>query len=77
MSLSSPDEVKHSVKSYNAGQVGDSKRQTRLQSSDILERAQAAIAAAERASAAARAAAELANITFELRKLEEEKSPKA
>ncbi|KAJ9708189.1 hypothetical protein PVL29_000312 [Vitis rotundifolia] len=75
-SSSSPDEVEHSIKSYNAGQVSDSKKETRSQSSDILERAQAAIASADRASAAARAAAELANITFGPWKLEEEQSPK-
>lgn len=74
-SLSSPDEVEHSIKSYNAGQVSDSK-ETRSQSSDILERARAAIASADRASAAARAAAELANITFGPWKLEEGQSPK-
>uniref|UniRef100_A0A7C9EU40 IST1 homolog n=1 Tax=Opuntia streptacantha TaxID=393608 RepID=A0A7C9EU40_OPUST len=45
-----------------------------VQSSDILEKAQAAIAAAERASAAARAAAQLVNTNFGSLKLEESKS---
>lgn len=75
-SLSSLNEVEHSIKRDNAGPESNSKRVTKSQSSDILERAQAAIASAERASAAARAAAELANITFAPRKQEEEKRPK-
>ena len=45
-----------------------------VQSSDILEKAQAAIAAAERASAAARAAAQLVSTNFGSLKLEESKS---
>ncbi|KAL0430136.1 UNVERIFIED_CONTAM: ist1 [Sesamum radiatum] len=39
-------------------------KSTSIQSSDVLQRARAAIAAAERASAAARAAAELLNVRF-------------
>lgn len=40
------------------------------QSSEVLEKAQAAIARAERACAAARAAADLAKIPYEARKIE-------
>ncbi|KAL2905153.1 Uteroglobin [Bienertia sinuspersici] len=44
--------------------VSDAKKDTGLQSSDILEKARAAIASAEHASAAARAAAQLVNVKF-------------
>ncbi|XP_059655509.1 uncharacterized protein LOC132302615 [Cornus florida] len=68
-----------SVKDCNIAHVSDPKMETiphssRPQSSDILERAQAAIAAADRASAAARAAAELVNVKFGSLKVEESKS---
>ncbi|KAL3510778.1 hypothetical protein ACH5RR_030179 [Cinchona calisaya] len=49
-------------------------KETSSQSSDVLEKARAAIAAAERASATARAAAELVNLKFSSVKLEEAKS---
>lgn len=48
----------------------NTKTETRAESSEILERARAAIASAERATAAARAAAELAKIHYVPRKLE-------
>ncbi|KAK3004381.1 hypothetical protein RJ639_019217 [Escallonia herrerae] len=53
---------------------GDVENQMRPQSSDVLERARAAIAAAERASAAARAAAALVNVNFSSWKPNEVKS---
>ncbi|KAL0463578.1 UNVERIFIED_CONTAM: ist1 [Sesamum latifolium] len=49
-------------------------KSTSIQSSDVLQRARAAIAAAERASAAARAAAELVNVRFTSFKLDEQKT---
>ncbi|KAL0380765.1 UNVERIFIED_CONTAM: ist1 [Sesamum angustifolium] len=49
-------------------------KSTSIQSSDVLKRARAAIAAAERASAAARAAAELVNVRFTSLKLDEQKT---
>lgn len=48
----------------NDNPTPDLKRVMRPQSSEILERAQTAIAAADRATAAARAAAQLANVKF-------------
>jgi hypothetical protein len=68
------NEIEPSIKNYNAGLVSDVKRETRPQSTEILEKARAAIASAERASAAARAAAELVNVKFGSFKLEESKS---
>lgn len=68
------NEIEPSVKSYVAGPVSDAKRGTRPQATEILEKARAAIASAERASAAARAAAELVNVNFGSLKLEEGKS---
>ncbi|KAK3006099.1 hypothetical protein RJ639_017422 [Escallonia herrerae] len=53
---------------------GDVENQMRPESSDVLERARAAIAAAERASAAARAAAALVNVNFSSWKPNEVKS---
>ncbi|KAK2971592.1 hypothetical protein RJ640_017961 [Escallonia rubra] len=53
---------------------GDVENQMRPQSSDVLERARAAIAAAERATAAARAAAALVNVNFSSWKPNEVKS---
>lgn len=65
------NEIEPSIKSYDAGPVSDAKRETtRPQSSEILEKARAAIASAERATAAARAAAELVNVKFGSLKLE-------
>ncbi|XP_062159899.1 uncharacterized protein LOC133867204 isoform X2 [Alnus glutinosa] len=68
------NEIEPSIKNYDAGLVSDVKRETRPQSTEILEKARAAIASAERASAAARAAAELVNVKFGSFKLEESKS---
>lgn len=53
------NEIQPSINDDKAAAVSDTKRETRPQSSEILERARAAIASAERASAAARSAAEL------------------
>ncbi|KAK9226801.1 hypothetical protein WN943_011849 [Citrus x changshan-huyou] len=74
MPLLSNNETEQSVKSSNVVPVSDFKRETPSQSSDVLERARAAIASAERASAAARTAAELVNVKFGSWKLEEGKS---
>lgn len=74
MPLLSNNEIEQSVKSSNVVPVSDFKRATPSQSSDVLERARAAIASAERASAAARTAAELVNVKFGSWKLEEGKS---
>jgi hypothetical protein len=68
------NEIEPSIKNYNAGLVSYVKWETRPQSTEILEKARAAIASAERASAAARAAAELVNVKFGSFKLEESKS---
>ncbi|KAF5468572.1 hypothetical protein F2P56_012715 [Juglans regia] len=68
------NEIEPSVKSYVAGPVSDAKRETRPQATEILEKARAAIASAERASAAARAAAQLVNVNFGSLKLEDGKS---
>ncbi|KAE8100724.1 hypothetical protein FH972_018589 [Carpinus fangiana] len=68
------NEIEPSIKRYDAVPVSDAKRETRPQSTEILEKAQVAIASAERATAAARAAAELVNVKFGSLKLEEGKS---
>ncbi|XP_044490565.1 IST1 homolog [Mangifera indica] len=70
MPILSTNEIEQSAKSSNAVLVSDTKMGTTSQSSDVLERARAAIASAERASAAARAAAQLVNAEFGLLKLE-------
>lgn len=72
--LLSNNEIEQSVKTSNVVPVSDFKRETPSQSSDVLERARAAIASAERASAAARTAAELVNVKFGSWKVEEGKS---
>ncbi|KAG6765864.1 hypothetical protein POTOM_029922 [Populus tomentosa] len=54
------NEIEPSIRNYMA----HVQRETTSQSSDVLERAQAAIASAERATIAARAAAELVNVQF-------------
>lgn len=59
-----------SSKTYDSGQVDEFKREAATSSSDVLERARAALASAERATAAARAAAELGNVKFGSLKLE-------
>lgn len=68
------NEIEPSVRNYIAGPLADGKRETTSQSSDVLGRAQAAIASAERATLAARAAAELVNVQFGSFKLGEGKS---
>lgn len=50
------------LSSHKGGPPSDEKAGTSWSSSDVLERARAAIASAERASAAARAAADLVNV---------------
>lgn len=67
--LQSREKIEPLTMSYNGETVTDIKN-ARSESFDIMVRAQTAIAAAERASAAARAAAELANIKFESLKVE-------
>lgn len=69
----SADTNKASYQENNAEAVTDV-RDTRSAPSNVLERAQNAIMAAERASAAARAAAELVNVKFDCVKLEERNS---
>ncbi|GAB4840301.1 hypothetical protein Ancab_021065 [Ancistrocladus abbreviatus] len=73
-SFSDSDGIESSAKSSNGGSMRENQKETRPQSSDVLERARAAIASAERASAAARAAAQLVNAKFGPQKLEEGKS---
>ncbi|KAI4357812.1 hypothetical protein L6164_001736 [Bauhinia variegata] len=60
----------HEIEPSPKNNVGDAKIETRVQSSDVLEKARAAIASAERASAAARAAAALVNNNVGSSKLE-------
>ncbi|XP_062110116.1 uncharacterized protein LOC133821947 [Humulus lupulus] len=77
MPSSGTNEFQASIKYDNAAAaVRDVKMETtRLQtSSDILERARAALASAERATASARAAAELVNVKFGSLKSEEGRS---
>lgn len=61
-SLVGPCTSEHLVTDHKAGPHGDQQREISSTSSDIMEKARAAIASAERASAAARAAAELVNV---------------
>jgi len=68
------NEIEPSIKRCDAVPVNDVKRETRPQSTEILEKARVAIASAERATAAARAAAELVNVKVGSLKLEEGKS---
>ncbi|KAB2090989.1 hypothetical protein ES319_A03G160200v1 [Gossypium barbadense] len=63
-------EIEPSVKNGTAGPISDIKTETNSRPSDVLERARAAIASAERATAAARAAAELVNVKFGSLKLQ-------
>ncbi|XP_031402038.1 IST1 homolog isoform X2 [Punica granatum] len=66
-----PNEIKSSSRNDDViVSKSKSKTERRPESSEILERARAAIASAERASAAARAAAELAKIQYGPRKFE-------
>ncbi|KAF2317782.1 hypothetical protein GH714_041095 [Hevea brasiliensis] len=64
------NEIEPTFRNHSAVSVTDAKRQTTSLSSDVLERARAAIASAERATAAARAAAKLVNVEFGSLKLE-------
>ncbi|XP_058183829.1 uncharacterized protein LOC131301501 [Rhododendron vialii] len=66
--------IKSTNRNENPTPANDLKRDARPQSSEILEKARTAIAAAERATATARAAAQLANVKFGTPKLEEQKS---
>lgn len=70
VTFSTSSEIESSADNYTAGPVSDIKTETTSRSSDVLERARAAIASAERATAAARAAAELVNVNFGSMKLE-------
>ncbi|KAJ8440264.1 hypothetical protein Cgig2_001599 [Carnegiea gigantea] len=63
-----------SNKSISEGSAREPPKDIGVQPSDILEKARAAIASAERASAAARAAAQLVNTNFASLKLEESRS---
>ncbi|EEF28417.1 IST1 homolog [Ricinus communis] len=63
------NEIEPSIRHQTTEAFTDAKRRT-LASSDVLERARAAIASAERATAAARAAAELVNVQFGSLKLQ-------
>ncbi|CAK8574076.1 unnamed protein product [Lathyrus sativus] len=67
------NEIEQSHKNNNV-QVNDAKSETIFQSSDILEKARAAIASANRATVAARAAASLAQSNFGSLKPEGESS---
>ncbi|XP_050225557.1 uncharacterized protein LOC126675035 [Mercurialis annua] len=62
-------EKEPSVRHQNTGSVNE--RGITSPSSDVMEKARAAIALAERATAAARAAAELVNVKFDSLKLDE------
>ncbi|XP_019054258.1 PREDICTED: IST1 homolog isoform X2 [Nelumbo nucifera] len=64
VSMISPDRTAPSAMDHKNGQTSDIKTESKSQASDILERARAAIAFAERASASARAAAELVNVKY-------------
>ncbi|PIN22542.1 Spindle pole body protein [Handroanthus impetiginosus] len=68
-SFVAPTMIESSMRESKVEPVTEIKN-TSVQSSDVLERARAAVAAAERASAAARAAAELVNSRFTSVKLE-------
>ncbi|KAK7280472.1 hypothetical protein RJT34_25536 [Clitoria ternatea] len=63
------NEIEQSHKN-NDVPLGDAKSETQFQSSDVLEKARAAIASADRASAVARAAAQLVQSNFGSLKLE-------
>lgn len=63
--------IEPSIKNHDTEPTTDIQEETGPRSSDVLQRARAAIAAAERASAAARTAAELVNVNFTLGKLGE------
>ncbi|KAI8539120.1 hypothetical protein RHMOL_Rhmol09G0156200 [Rhododendron molle] len=73
-SLGQDGVIKSTNRNENPTPANDLTWDTRPQSSEILEKARTAIAAAERATATARAAAQLANVKFSTPKLEEQKS---
>ncbi|CAH2062613.1 unnamed protein product [Thlaspi arvense] len=62
------------IKNDKATTVSDLRNEQQPQSCDVLEQARAALAAAERATAAARAAAQLVNVKISTHKLEEQNS---
>lgn len=64
------NEIKPASKNFNFKPEVDAKLDTIPPPSDILEKARAAIASAERATAAARVAAELTNVNLGAMKLE-------
>lgn len=68
--LLNTNEIEQSHKNNDVVPVGDAKSETRMQSSDVLDKARAAIASADRASAAARAAAALIHNNLGSLKLE-------
>ncbi|XP_009804183.1 uncharacterized protein [Nicotiana sylvestris] len=65
---------KPSLGDSSLGAPKDIKKDTRPETSDVLERARAAISAAERASAAARLAADLVNVKFSSSNIEDGKN---
>ncbi|MCD9641447.1 hypothetical protein HAX54_027632 [Datura stramonium] len=65
---------KPSLGDSTLGDTSHIRKDTRPETSDVLERARAAISAAERASAAARLAADLVNVKFSSSKIEEGRS---
>ncbi|KAH0678176.1 hypothetical protein KY284_019261 [Solanum tuberosum] len=66
--------AKPSLTDSTLADTSNIKKDTRPETSDVLERARAAISAAERASTAARLAADLVNVKFSTSKIEEGKS---
>lgn len=70
MPSSATNEIQPSIQYDDTAAASGVKKEARPQSSDVLERARAALASAERASAAARAASELVNVKFGSSKLE-------
>lgn len=70
MPSSATNEIQPSIKYDDAAAASGVKKEARPQSTDVLDRARAALASAERASAAARAASELVNVKFGSLKLE-------
>lgn len=71
--LNTTNEIEQSHKNNNV-QAKDAKSENIFQSSDILEKARAAIASANRATAAARGAASLVQTNFGSLKVEGESS---
>lgn len=72
---SQPTSSSHGARASNQNNstessINDDRKEAGIHSSNILEKARAAITSAERASAAARAAAQLENVNFGSLKLE-------